>query len=206
MLRLLEIRASCFLVMYLQMASPSRRVQIYKGMMHRSSTGVHLFYFHPYACRADYGYISRDPRSPAAPLRAHSYTHSDDITALHFLRSSYANGSGSQTVLLSISTDGLLSTSNAGEPDEDEAGLHVGNWGTSVAQAGWVNGRGGSPGVWASSDMETFSLWTNEVRDSSLSPRTNLRFSYRWKYTARSRSGCRHSSAVNSQTRLHMGH
>ncbi|PSR71849.1 hypothetical protein PHLCEN_2v12350 [Hermanssonia centrifuga] len=124
-----------------------------------------------------------DPRSPAAPLRAHSYTHSDDITALHFLRSSYANGSGSQNVLLSISTDGLLSTSNAGEPDEDEAGLHVGNWGTSVAQAGWVNGRGGSPGVWASSDMETFSLWTNEldlVQDADIRQPSIHRQDFTW--------------------------
>lgn len=107
-------------------------------------------------------FTSRDPRSPAAPLRVHSYTHSDDITAVHFLRSSHLTA-GSQNVLLSISTDGLISTSNSDEADEDEAGLHVGNWGCSVAQAGWVHGRSGNPGVWASSDMETYSAWSGEV-------------------------------------------
>lgn len=107
-------------------------------------------------------FTSRDPRSPAAPLRVHPYTHSDDITAVHFLRSSHLTA-GSQNVLLSISTDGLISTSNSDEADEDEAGLHVGNWGCSVAQAGWVHGRSGNPGVWASSDMETYSAWSGEV-------------------------------------------
>ena len=52
----------------------------------------------------------------------------------------------------------------AEEEDEDEAGLHVGNWGCSIAQAGWLHDRAGRPGIWASSDMETFSVWTGEVR------------------------------------------
>ena len=95
------------------------------------------------------------------PVRTHTYTHSDDITAVHFLRS--PSSSSNSNILLSISSDGLLSTSNADEPDEDEAGLYVGNWGCSIAQAGWIHGRGGSPAVWASSDMETFSIWTGEV-------------------------------------------
>ena len=99
----------------------------------------------------------RDPRSPVAPLRVHSSTHSDDITSLHF----YRNGS----TLLSASSDGLVCTSNAEEADEDEAGVHVGNWGCSIAQAGWLHDRAGRPGVWASSDMETFSVWTGEVRE-----------------------------------------
>ena len=106
--------------------------------------------------------FSRDPRSPAAPRRIHSYTHSDDITAVHFLKPyagrSYAN------LLLSASSDGLLCTSNPEEDDEDEAGLHVGNWGTSVAQAGWVYGRSNTPTIWSSSDMETFGTWSYEVR------------------------------------------
>ncbi|KAI0770747.1 WD40 repeat-like protein [Irpex lacteus] len=100
-----------------------------------------------------------DPRNPAAPLRTHTYTHSDDITAVHFLKS---HGS-SQNILLSASTDGLVCTSNSDEDDEDEAGLHVGNWGCSVAQAGWVRGRSGAFGIWSSSDMETFGLWTGEL-------------------------------------------
>jgi WD repeat-containing protein 89 len=70
-------------------------------------------------------------------------------------------------VLLSVSTDGLVCTSNPDEDDEDEAGLNVGNWGCSIAQAGWVNGHSGSPGIWASSDMETFSTWSSEVSRKS---------------------------------------
>ncbi|TFK56234.1 WD40 repeat-like protein [Heliocybe sulcata] len=101
-----------------------------------------------------------DPRFPAAPRRTHSMTHSDDITALHF-----RPGPGAyKNLLLSVSSDGLVSTSNADEEDEDEAVLHVGNWGCSIAQAGWLaepNGQG--PVAWASSDMETFSLWSNEM-------------------------------------------
>lgn len=97
-----------------------------------------------------------DPRNPAAPLRAHSSTHSDDITAVHFSRT---HGS----LLLSVSSDGLVSTSNSDEPDEDEAGLHVGNWGCSIAQGGWVHGQSGLTGIWASSDMETFSVWSGEL-------------------------------------------
>ena len=102
----------------------------------------------------------RDPRNPAAPLRTHTYTHSDDITAVHFQKTSPS----SQKVLLSASTDCLLSLSNADEDDEDEASLHVGNWGCSIAQTGWVHGRSGTPGIWSSSDMETFGAWTGEVR------------------------------------------
>ncbi|KAI0774019.1 WD40 repeat-like protein [Fomes fomentarius] len=96
-----------------------------------------------------------DPRSPAAPLRVHSSTHSDDITALHF----YPNGS----IVLSASSDGLICTSNSEDADEDEAGVHVGNWGCSIAQAGWLHDTAGRPGVWSSSDMETFGVWTREL-------------------------------------------
>ncbi|KAK7695576.1 hypothetical protein QCA50_000212 [Cerrena zonata] len=102
-----------------------------------------------------------DPRSPAAPRRVHSYTHSDDITAVHFLKPN--GGRSYPNVLLSASSDGLLCTSNPEEDDEDEAGLHVGNWGTSVAQAGWVYGQSNTPGVWSSSDMETFGIWSSEL-------------------------------------------
>ncbi|KAJ7656648.1 WD40-repeat-containing domain protein, partial [Mycena rosella] len=62
-----------------------------------------------------------DPRQPAAPLRTHSSTHSDDITVLRF-------SPDSPNVLLSASTDGLISTSTADEDDEDEAVVHVGAW------------------------------------------------------------------------------
>ena len=106
--------------------------------------------------------------TPAAPLLTHASTHSDDITALHFYRpsastSSATAGNGSNNLLLSVSSDGLVCTSRADEADEDEAGVHVANWGCSVAQAGWLHDRAGRPGVWAASDMETFSVWSAEV-------------------------------------------
>ncbi|KAK1235680.1 hypothetical protein PQX77_001051 [Marasmius sp. AFHP31] len=94
-----------------------------------------------------------DPRKPTTPIRTHSSTHSDDITALHFQSSASPS-----PLLLSASADGLISTSNAEEDDEEEAGMHVGNWGCSVAQVGWVGER-----IWGSSDMETFSTWSAEL-------------------------------------------
>lgn len=103
----------------------------------------------------------RDPRNPAAPRRIHSYTHSDDITAVHFLKPSA--GQSYPNIVLSVSSDGLLCTSNPEEDDEDEAGLHVGNWGTSIAQAGWIHGQSNTPRIWSSSDMETFGIWSSEV-------------------------------------------
>ena len=99
-----------------------------------------------------------DPRQPATPLRTHGSTHSDDITALDF------NESG--TLILSASSDGLVSTSNPNEDDEDEAVMGVGNWGCSVSQAGWITARGdgsGEAAIWAASDMETFSTWSEEL-------------------------------------------
>ncbi|KAG1739877.1 WD40-repeat-containing domain protein [Suillus paluster] len=101
-----------------------------------------------------------DPRKPAVPLRVHGSTHSDDITALHFLKNSPSPTS--RQILLSASTDGLVSTSNSAEDDEDEAVLNVGSWGCSISQAGWIRGSSTNR-VWAASDMETFSCWSNEL-------------------------------------------
>ncbi|EIN10211.1 WD40 repeat-like protein [Punctularia strigosozonata HHB-11173 SS5] len=115
-----------------------------------------------------------DPRAPGAPLRTHASTHSDDVTAVHFLpphlRAAHA-GSGSRyegvaRVVLSAGSDGLVCTSDAEQADEDEAGVAVGNWGCSVARCGWVPVRstfGAGARVWAASDMETFSIWTDEL-------------------------------------------
>lgn len=97
-----------------------------------------------------------DPRNPSAPIRTHSSTHSDDITSLHFLQFPRSK------ILLSASSDGLISTSNADEEDEDEAVLHVANWGTSISQTGWISVSAGAR-AWAASDMETFSCWTDEL-------------------------------------------
>ncbi|KAF8624582.1 hypothetical protein AX15_005804 [Amanita polypyramis BW_CC] len=100
-----------------------------------------------------------DPRKPSAPLRTHGSTHSDDITTLSF------SSLTSEKIVLSGSSDGLVSLSNADEEDEDEAIIHVANWGCSISQAGWIpgpNGQGGAS-IWAASDMETFSTWTSEL-------------------------------------------
>lgn len=56
--------------------------------------------------------------------------------------------------------------------DEDESGLYVGNWGCSISNAGWTDSNighgGGMDGaIWAHSDMQTFSLWNEEVMLSS---------------------------------------
>ncbi|KAI9512719.1 WD40-repeat-containing domain protein [Russula earlei] len=109
-----------------------------------------------------------DPRHPAAPLRRHTCTHSDDITSVHFSRSP----SSRDLLLLSGSTDGLVCVSNADEEDEDEAVVYVGNLGSSISQAGWIPPRS-SPsgaGVWAATDMETFSLWSDEARTTTVIP------------------------------------
>jgi len=82
---------------------------------------------------------------------------------VHFSRSS---SEPSRDRLLSGSTDGLVCISNPGEEDEDEAVVYVGNLGSSISQAGWMPTRGAvrtSPGVWAATDMETFSLWSDEL-------------------------------------------
>lgn len=92
-----------------------------------------------------------DSRNSTTPIFSHTSTHSDDITSLHF----------HPTIpdrLLSASSDGLLSITNTAEHDEDEAIESVGNWGCSIAQTGWYQ-----DGIWAASDMETFSLWTPEL-------------------------------------------
>jgi WD repeat-containing protein 89 len=119
-------------------------------------------------------FLNRDPRNPAAPLRNHTSTHSDDITTVSFFRSSEEERSRNN-LLLSGSTDGLVSISNADEADEDEAVLHISNLGRSISQADWIPSRrcaarrtptaGG--GVWAATDMETFSLLSDEARISS---------------------------------------
>ncbi|KAJ3748832.1 WD40-repeat-containing domain protein [Lentinula detonsa] len=94
-----------------------------------------------------------DPRQPNTPLRTHTSTHSDDITAVHFSPSRPG-------VLLTASSDGLISLSNSDELDEDEAVINVGNWGCSISQAGWLSN--GSH-IWCASDMETFSTWSEEL-------------------------------------------
>lgn len=44
--------------------------------------------------------------------------------------------------------------------------MYVGNVGSSVSQAGWMPSRAARTraGVWAATDMETFSVWSDEAR------------------------------------------
>ncbi|KAI0698608.1 WD40 repeat-like protein [Cytidiella melzeri] len=137
-----------------------------------------------------------DPRNSAAPSHSHTYTHSDDITAVHFLKTQ----NSPHKVLLSASSDGLVCTSNPEEEDEDEAVLHVGNWGCSIAQTGWVHGRSVSPGIWAASDMETFSAWSGEldvVQDVDIRQPSIHRQDFTWvtDYLV----GCHNNSIIPSE-------
>ena len=103
--------------------------------------------------------IPKDPRQLIAPLYKHSSTHSDDIKTISF------HCAVSSPLVLSGSSDDLLSISNPTETDEDETMLHVRPWGTSISHADWYcsSANASSHGVWAASDMETFSLLSDEV-------------------------------------------
>ncbi|KZS97930.1 WD40 repeat-like protein [Sistotremastrum niveocremeum HHB9708] len=93
-----------------------------------------------------------DVRSPDQPIRKHSSTHSDDVTSVTFVPAA-------EPLLLSTSSDGLISLSNPREDDEDEAVITASNWGASIARAGIA----GTNRIWAASDMETFSLWSADL-------------------------------------------
>ena len=90
-------------------------------------------------------------------MRKHSSTHSDNISTLHYLKSA-----SRENILLSASTDGLITLSDANEDDEDEAIIRVANWGCSISNAGWMINTA-EPSIWATSDMETLSLWSYDV-------------------------------------------
>ncbi|KAJ7229060.1 WD40-repeat-containing domain protein [Mycena pura] len=141
-----------------------------------------------------------DPRQPTAPLRTHSSTHSDDVTVLRF-----APGAPGPNLILSASTDGLISTSAADEDDEDEAVIHVGAWNCSVSQAGWTAGEG-SAKIWGHSDMETFSTWSDEldllqsqdIREPSLHTHAQHEWNTDYLITC-------HSSAVSPALKVFVG-
>jgi WD repeat-containing protein 89 len=99
-----------------------------------------------------------DIRFPERLLRTHTSTHSDDITNLAFVPVLESE------ILLSGSTDGLLSSSNPFEDDEDEAVINAANWGTSISKTGFIHQAGKIQHVWTASDMETFAIWNLEVR------------------------------------------
>jgi WD40 repeat protein len=113
-------------------------------------------------CGEDAHIVYWDARNHSKPLRIHSSTHSDDITNVRFIP--YPIDASVSSVLLSTSTDGLVSLSNPSEEDEDEATFAVANWGTSVSQAGVVYEGSDPKSIWTSSDMETMAIWNFEVR------------------------------------------
>ena len=97
-------------------------------------------------------YVPRDPRSPDVPVNTQAGMHADDVTALRF--------SPAGNVLLSGGADGQLCLVDPRVADEDDAILASANWGPSIARCGWlVDGKQ----TWAHSDMETFTVWSDEV-------------------------------------------
>ncbi|SYW75484.1 uncharacterized protein UBRO2_00718 [Ustilago bromivora] len=74
-----------------------------------------------------------DVRSAAAPQSKYNEVHSDDVTVLKYHPDSAAH----RGILLSGSTDGLVSAIDTTIPEEDDAVISVGNTGNSVARAGW---------------------------------------------------------------------
>ncbi|KAK0555211.1 hypothetical protein OC846_001022 [Tilletia horrida] len=91
-----------------------------------------------------------DIRKPSEPLFSYCESHSDDVSSLAFCPSSaegYAGPSSSAgsscsprtAILLSGSTDGLMSIFNTSvaQGDEDDAVVRVQNIGASVAKVGW---------------------------------------------------------------------
>lgn len=122
----------------------------------------------PSEAEMDAPIIFWDVRNPTTPKWIHTSTHSDDVTQLEFHPTL---GSGSPGgMLLSASADGLLALTSIDEPNEDEAVHFVGNWNTSIAHVGWTVRQeeimGGDPmnfKVWAASDMQTLSVWSDEL-------------------------------------------
>lgn len=93
-----------------------------------------------------------DLRAAPTPLHAYTESHSDLVTTVAFHPTL-------DDRLLSGSADGLLATYDVRLSDEDEALIATGNVEASVARVRWTpDGRS----IWASTDMETLSLWNSE--------------------------------------------
>ncbi|PWZ01545.1 hypothetical protein BCV70DRAFT_198976 [Testicularia cyperi] len=142
-----------------------------------------------------------DVRMPSAPVWSYNEVHSDDVTSLWFHPDTAAHTS----ILLSASTDGLVSAIDTTIQDEDDAVIAVGNSGNSIAKAGWISPRfpitpsPSAPGkdeavdqdlnikesdprrknlgtVWALGDMQTLTLFHADQFDVLL-PTTDVRSS-----------------------------
>ncbi|KAJ9478776.1 putative WD repeat-containing protein [Pseudozyma hubeiensis] len=75
-----------------------------------------------------------DIRSAAAPKSKYNEVHSDDVTVLQY----HPDAAAHAGILLSGSTDGLVSAIDTTIAEEDDAVISVGNTGNSVARAGWI--------------------------------------------------------------------
>ncbi|KAJ1035078.1 hypothetical protein NDA18_000679 [Ustilago nuda] len=92
-----------------------------------------------------------DVRSAAAPQSKYNEVHSDDVTVLQYHPDSAAHGG----ILLSGSTDGLVSAIDTTIPEEDDAVISVGNTGNSVARAGWFYSSSSSLSSTSSAAVDT---------------------------------------------------
>ncbi|KAJ1028078.1 hypothetical protein NDA13_003527 [Ustilago tritici] len=92
-----------------------------------------------------------DVRSAAAPQSKYNEVHSDDVTVLQYHPDSAAHGG----ILLSGSTDGLVSAIDTTIPEEDDAVISVGNTGNSVARAGWFYSPSSSSSSTSSAAVDT---------------------------------------------------
>lgn len=88
-----------------------------------------------------------DIRSKAAPRSKYNEVHSDDVTVLQY----HPDAAHHAGILLSGSTDGLVSVIDTTIAEEEDAVISVGNTGNSVARAGWIYSTSSSSSAAASS-------------------------------------------------------
>ena len=118
-----------------------------------------------------------DVRQPAAPQSKYNEVHSDDVTVLAY----HPDSAQHAGILLSGSTDGLVSAIDTTIAEEDDAVISVGNTGNSVARAGWIYSSASSSSsssARAANAMDTNMASSDEAADlnqvESESRRRNL--------------------------------